>query len=122
MKPFLLVAFGGALGSIARYGLSLLLNGKSFPWATLSVNIVGSFIIGVVAAIALANENFNNQWRLLLATGICGGFTTFSAFTLENLQLIQEGKWLQMATYTSLSLLGGLIAVWLGYKIGSLAM
>ena len=93
IKNFILIGVGGALGSMLRYLFSLLIQHKQLPWATLLVNIIGSFIIGIVVAESLKNEIFANNWRLFLATGICGGFTTFSAFSLENLQLLQNGKY-----------------------------
>jgi len=117
IKNILLIGLGGGIGSMCRYWASLLLLNKSFPVATLLINISGSFIIGLVAAYALKNEWFAANWKLFLATGICGGFTTFSAFSLENLQLLQQGKYLWALLYIAASIVLGLIATFFGYKL-----
>ena len=117
IKNILLIGLGGGIGSMWRYTVSLLLVNKSFPVATLLINISGSFIIGLVAAYALKNEWFAANWKLFLATGICGGFTTFSAFSLENLQLLQQGKYLWALLYIAASIVLGLIATFFGYKL-----
>ena len=116
-KNILFVGLGGALGSILRYVTSLVLTTKYFPYATLAVNILGSFVIGLIFGLSLKNESFLNNWRLFLATGICGGFTTFSTFSQENLGLLQSGKILMALLYISISIIGGIVAVWLGYKV-----
>ena len=117
IKNILLIGLGGGIGSMCRYTVSLLLVNKSFPVATLLINISGSFIIGLVAAYALKNEWFAANWKLFLATGICGGFTTFSAFTLENMQLLQQGKYLWALLYIAASIVLGLMATFFGYKL-----
>ena len=113
-KNILLVAAGGMLGSVCRYLFSILIKHPSFPYATLSVNIIGSFIIGTVMALAAKQTDFGD-WRLFLATGICGGFTTFSAFSWECLNMLQHEKYLQAILYVSVSLLAGLTATFIGY-------
>jgi CrcB protein len=116
MRDFLLVGLGGAIGSMLRFGISLLL--KPFhliPVATLSVNCIGSFLIGILAGISIRESQ--SGWYLLLATGICGGFTTFSAFSLEGMQLLQQQKTGIYLTYTGVSVILGLIFAWLGWKI-----
>lgn len=117
LRNILLVGLGGAIGSMLRYGASLLLVTKYFPYATLAVNIIGSFIIGLVFALSIKEESFFYNWRLFLATGICGGFTTFSAFSLENLGLLQNGKYIMAISYIAISIVGGLVATWLGYRM-----
>jgi len=117
IRNFLLVGMGGALGSMLRYGSGLLIGPKPFPLATLLINITGSFIIGVVMAYGLKNEAFADNWKLFLATGICGGFTTFSAFSLDNLQLFQNGKFGMFTLYITSSVLLGIAAVWVGFKL-----
>jgi fluoride exporter len=117
IRNFLLVGLGGALGSMLRYGTGLVIGSKNFPLATLLINVAGSFVIGVVIAYSLRSEPFADNWKLFLATGVCGGFTTFSAFSFENLQLLQNGKFAMFALYIAASLLLGLVAVWAGYKI-----
>ena len=117
IKNFLFIGLGGSIGSMGRYWASLLLLNKSFPVATLLVNIVGSFIIGLVAAYTLKSEWFATNYKLFFATGICGGFTTFSAFSLENLQLLQQGKYLWSLLYITASIVLSLTATFLGYKL-----
>jgi fluoride exporter len=116
-KNFLLVGLGGALGSMLRYAAYLFITTKHLPAATFAVNIVGSFIIGWVLALSLKDGNFLNNWKLFLATGICGGFTTFSAFSAENVALLQNGKYLIALLYIMLSIVLGIAAAWLGYNI-----
>jgi fluoride exporter len=116
-KNFLLVGLGGAIGSMLRYAISLLVTVKQFPYGTFIVNIAGSFIIGAVLALSLKNELFSNNWKIFLATGICGGFTTFSAFAAENMALLQSGKYGIALMYILASLLLGIAAVVLGFKL-----
>ena len=108
------------MGSMLRFGSSLLIGAKSFPFSTLLINITGSFIIGVVIAYSLKNGAFSDNWKLFLATGICGGFTTFSAFSFENLQLLENGKFGMFAVYITGSVLLGIAAVWMGFKLVNL--
>lgn len=115
IKNLLLIGLGGAIGSMLRYAGSLLISTKQFPYATLSVNIIGSFIIGVVFALSIRDEAFSNNWKLFLATGLCGGFTTFSAFSLENMGLLQSGKYSMALVYIAISILLGIAATFLGY-------
>lgn len=117
LKNFLLVGLGGGLGSVLRYGSSLLMNSKLFPWATLAVNILGSLIIGIVFAMSIRQEPLANNWKLFLATGICGGFTTFSAFSLENMGLLQSGKYGMAVTYIFTSIVLGIAAAFFGYQL-----
>jgi CrcB protein len=117
IKNLLLVGLGGGIGSMLRYGSSLLIQSKLFPYATLAVNITGSFIIGIVFAMSIKEEALLNNWKLFLATGICGGFTTFSAFSLENMGLLQSGKYGMALTYIFLSIILGIGATFLGYLL-----
>jgi fluoride exporter len=114
---FLLVGLGGAVGSVMRYTVAQWMGQKTFPAATLLVNIVGSFIIGAVLALSVKNQQFANNWKLFLATGICGGFTTFSAFSIENMQLLQQGKYWLCLLYIGVSLVAGIAAAFVGYKL-----
>jgi CrcB protein len=116
MKNILLVGIGGMVGSIARYLAAHWIKHEGFPYATLLVNILGSLLIGLVMGVASREEGFAN-WRLFLATGICGGFTTFSAFAWENLQLLQQQRYPAFAAYTGGTIMLGLLAVALGYWI-----
>ncbi len=115
LKNFLLVGLGGAAGSVMRYAFYVLINTKQFPWATLAVNILGSFIIGLVMATSLRDDQFLNNWKLFLATGVCGGFTTFSAFSYENLSLLQSEKYVTALLYIMASIVFSMVAVWLGF-------
>ena len=118
MKQLLLVGLGGFIGSIARYAVSKLniyMHFLAIPLGTLTVNIVGSFIIGVIVGISQKSEILSADVRLFLMVGICGGFTTFSSFSVENLMLIQNGQVFSALLYTFLSLFLGFTAVYLGY-------
>jgi fluoride exporter len=117
---YLCVALGSAMGGSARYALSgIVANwiGATFPWGTLIINITGSFIIGIFNTltapdgILLIPTNF----RILVMVGICGGYTTFSSFSLESLNLARSGEWLAAGTYILSSVVCCLIGVWLGH-------
>ena len=117
IKNLLLVGLGGGIGSMLRYASSLLISSKIFPFATLFVNIIGSFIIGAILAISIKDEIFLTNWKLFIATGICGGFTTFSAFSLENMLLLQYGYYGIAAFFICSSILLVVIAAFLGYLL-----
>jgi CrcB protein len=116
LKNILLVGLGGMIGSVLRYLSSHFIRHESFPYATFTVNIIGSFLIGAIMGIAARQEGFAN-WRLFLATGVCGGFTTFSAFAWENLQLLNQERYGTFVLYTGTTLIAGLAATALGYWI-----
>ena len=116
-KNILLVGLGGALGSMARYVFSLVPLTKNFPLNTVMVNVLGCFIMGIFLALSLKNEVVFNNWKLFLTTGICGGFTTFSAFAAENVHLLQTGKTTTALVYIILSTILGIAAVFLGFKL-----
>jgi CrcB protein len=123
MKNFFLVGFGGFIGSIARYyvsKLNLQYDVFSVPVGTLTVNILGSFFIGILTGISAKSELLSAEWRLFLMVGLCGGFTTFSSFTNENLMLMHNGQLLTVLIYTSVSVILGFIAVYLGYTLTNL--
>ncbi|MBV2184220.1 MAG: fluoride efflux transporter CrcB [Rhizobium sp.] len=113
MNQVLLVALGGAFGSVCRYlvGLGALrLMGPSFPWGTLTVNVAGSFAIGVLAELIVARFGASAELRLLLITGFLGGFTTFSAFTLDAVTLFERGASLAATTYLVVSIVASIAA------------
>lgn len=113
-----MVAAGGGIGAMLRYGISLLLRNNNFPLATLLINITGSFFIGIIMAYSLKSvNNIGETTRLFLATGICGGFTTFSAFSYENFELIMAGKYNALFIYITLSIVLGILAAWAGFKL-----
>lgn len=116
MMQAALVAVGGAVGSVLRYAVQKALN-ASFPTGTLAVNILGCFAIGLLWA--QANKGLDEPKRLLLMTGFCGGFTTFSSFSLEGVQLLNTGRWTAFFLYVVCSVACGLLATFIGYKIFS---
>ena len=121
---YLWVALGGALGSAARFWFSGVVArnfGETFPWGTLLVNVTGSLVIGLFATMTgadgrwLAPHWFRQQFFML---GICGGYTTFSSFSLQTLNLLQDGEWLYAGANIIISVTGCMVAVWLGYILG----
>lgn len=114
MLQILLVALGGAVGSVCRYLVgvgALRLLGPAFPWGTLAVNVAGSFAIGILAELIVARFGASTELRLLLITGFLGGFTTFSAFALDAVTLFERGASLAAATYLILSIGASIAAV-----------
>lgn len=117
MKLLLWVAAGGALGSVARFLISKWLTSTAFPWGTFVVNITGCFMIGLLWAISLKNSFMPDHIKLFLMTGVCGGFTTFSAFSLESISLLREGKFFLFLVYSLGSLALGFMATYIGIKL-----
>ena len=125
MLAYLWVALGGAIGSVTRFGLDGLITarwGETFPWGTLTINITGSFLIGVFAAYADPDGRvlIAPGIRQFLMIGVCGGYTTFSSFSLETLKRMQDGDWFYAGANIVLSVVLCLIAVWLGYLLGAM--
>jgi fluoride exporter len=120
---YLLAALGGALGALARWGVVLALPRSSgeWPWATLAVNLSGCLLIGVLIAVLAARRPDDDHLRTFLGAGVLGGFTTFSAFAVEVADLLRAGTAVVAATYVAVSVLGGLLAVAVGLRIGALA-
>ena len=117
MKSFLLVFLGGGLGSALRYLVVIAMNqySKVLPFGTFTVNILGCLLIGMILGYAQKENTLTSNQILLLATGFCGGFTTFSAFANENLELIKNGEIFNFSVYTIGSVLIGILAVCIGY-------
>lgn len=113
-NSFLFVGAGGAIGSMLRYAVSLIITSKFFPYTTLLVNILGSLLIGIFLGLLLKNSISNYSWRFW-ATGICGGFTTFSAFSLEGVELLQQQRYFIFLLYFFITISAGLGATFLGY-------
>ena len=116
VKNLLLVGFGGAVGSVLRYSMQRFINTASIPYGTLLVNLAGCFLIGLLWGL-LSKNNISQTGSLLLMSGFCGGFTTFSAFTYEGVQMMQDHRWILLAVYISASVFGGLVATFTGYKL-----
>ena len=131
-RELVYVGLGGFAGSALRYVVGRLLSGGTggstgagagdsisgaFPWGTMTVNVAGCLLVGIVYALAERGSISSPELRLLLAAGFCGGFTTFSAFMGENLAMLRAGELLLFALYTAGSLLLGLVAVWFGWWI-----
>ena len=119
MKSFLLVFLGGGLGSALRYLVASAMNqySKVLPFGTFTVNILGCLLIGMILGYAQRENTLTSNQTLLLATGFCGGFTTFSAFANENLELIKNGEIFNFSVYTIGSILVGILAVFIGFYL-----
>lgn len=121
---YLWVALGGAIGSVSRFWLSGLIAsrfGDTFPWGTLTINVTGSFVIGIFAALTLPETGGPNRVAIIqfVMIGICGGYTTFSSFSLQTLNLLRDRQWLLAGGNVVLSVVLCMIAVWLGYLLGA---
>jgi CrcB protein len=126
MLAYLWIAIGGALGSVGRYWLNGLVAarfGETFPMGTLVVNVVGSFIIGVFAALTTPEGRMSSEGRAfvtqLVMIGFCGGYTTFSSFSLQTLNLLRDREWLYAGGNVLVSVALCLVATWLGYLLGA---
>jgi CrcB protein len=123
IKNIVLAGLGGAIGSVARYLSQKWFSGHypgSFPWGTFTVNITGCFLIGLFWGITFKSFASNEHWKLFLMTGICGGYTTFSAYSLESMALLKEQKLGLFFSYIAGSVLLGLLATYAGMKISRL--
>jgi fluoride exporter len=119
MKLILFIGVGSFLGGILRYVLSQFVQAKflsAFPFGTLSVNIIGCLVIGLVYALS-ERTSLTPEWRLFLATGICGGFTTFSAFSSETFSMLRDGQLWYASAYVLASLILGVFATFIGYSL-----
>ena len=118
MKSFLLVFLGGGIGSSCRFLISNIINNsfKSFHYlGTFSVNVIGCIIVGIVMGFLQKENDFNQNYLLLFSSGFCGGFTTFSAFANENLDLIKNGNFSLFFLYVISSVVFGIAAAYIGY-------
>jgi CrcB protein len=124
MRIFLVIALGAALGANARYVIATWAVERwdaAFPYGTMIINVAGSFLIGVVLALAATRPWIDIVWQRLLVTGLLGGFTTFSTFSYETYDLLMRGNWLAAAANVIGSAVLGLVAVALGVWVGRLA-
>ena len=124
MKMIVAIGIGSCIGGISRYLLSQFIQNKflsSFPFGTLGVNIIGCFLIGIVFGVS-ERGNISNEWRLFLATGVLGGFTTFSAFSNETVGLLREGQLWHALVYIACSVLIGLLATFTGISLIKLVL
>ncbi len=114
MKNVLMVFIGGGIGASLRYLCNYFFMASLSYWVTFTINILGSFLIGLLSTLLLHYTNIPSEMKLLITTGILGGFTTFSTFQLELLTLLQEANYIDALVYGSLSLVVGLVATALG--------
>ena len=122
MKAYVWIAIGSAIGGVARFwcsGVAARLIGETFPWGTLIVNVVGSFIIGFFATLTAPDGRIfaSTTTRQFVMVGLCGGYTTFSSFSLQTLNLMNDGEWLQVGANISASVVLCLLAVWIGHVL-----
>ena len=119
IRNLLLVALGGAGGSVLRYMLSNI--NTSFPWGTFAVNVLGSFLIGLLVGL-MSKGVLSPEMKLLLVTGFCGGFTTFSTFANESFSMMKAGDFLLTALYVGASVIIGILAVWGGMTLSNISI
>lgn len=120
LKSLLIVGTGSFIGGAMRYLLSTYIKnmyGQTFPWGTLVVNLLGCFVFGIIFALFSKHNSTDNTFYLLLTTGICGGFTTFSTFANESVQMIQNGNIGEFIGYMATSVIVGIALIALGYWI-----
>lgn len=127
MTAYLWVAIGSALGGVGRFWLNGIASarwGETFPWGTMLINVTGSLVLGVIAALASPEGRMDSPSRAFatqfLMIGLCGGYTTFSSFSLQTLNLLRDREWLDAIGNVVLSVVLCLVAVWLGWLLGSL--
>ncbi len=120
MPPWLAVSLGGAVGAIGRYGVAELADRSepgAFPWDTLSVNLVGSFLLALLLTLAGSSAHWTTA-RLFFGTGLLGAFTTFSTFSVDTANLLRDGAWMTAALYVLITLTGGMILAIAGFGFG----
>lgn len=119
LTKVLMIAAGGAVGSVARFVLGHLVQrglGDGFPWGVLAVNVIGCLTIGVIAAFIAGSPEAREAWRLAVIVGLLGGFTTFSAFSLDALELASDGRWLHAGAYVLATNALCLVMTWAGFR------
>jgi len=124
MLKWILIAAGGGLGSVLRYAVQIGVSriwDHAFPLGTLLVNLSGCVLIGLLAGLFYGSASLREEYRLALSVGVLGGFTTFSAFGLESFSLLNERRVTMALLYVAGSCVAGLLAVWLGWRLGEAA-
>jgi len=117
MRLLVVVGIGGFIGTVSRYLISRFFElsyGSVFPWGTLIVNILGSLLLGIIIGISEKGNFMNQEVRLFLTVGICGGFTTFSSLSYDAFNLLRQQDWIRFSLYASLSMFLGLLAIYFG--------
>ena len=120
LKSMIIVGIGSFIGGSLRYVTSTMMKnvcGQDFPWGTLTVNLLGCLVFGLIFALFSKYATTSSPWYLLFTTGICGGFTTFSTFANESMQMLQSGNIGGFIGYVSTSVIGGIVLIGLGYWI-----
>ena len=120
LKSMIIVGIGSFIGGSLRYVTSTMMKnvcGQNFPWGTLTVNLLGCLVFGLIFALFSKYATTSSPWYLLFTTGICGGFTTFSTFANESMQMLQSGNIGGFIGYVSTSVIGGIALIGLGYWI-----
>lgn len=121
MDKILVVAFGGAIGAMLRYGVTEWCNGHislAFPYGTVAVNLIGSFVIGFLFLLWSVHGDMPYLVKFFVVTGILGGFTTFSTYNMELVSFVRAAQFVPALAYLSANVIGGFIACWLGYIVG----
>ncbi len=119
-RTLVLIGIGGALGSVLRYLLQYwfgTIRSIQLPWGTLIANLLGSLLIGIIYAVSERFPDLNPEWRFFLASGFCGGFTTFSTFSFESFQMLKTGNYILFFAYISISVFGGIGLALAGFWI-----
>ena len=124
MQNYIWIAIGSAVGGVARYwcsGIAARLIGETFPWGTLIVNVIGSLVIGFFATLTGPDGRVfvSSTARAFVMIGLCGGYTTFSSFSIQTLALVHDGEWLQAGANIAASVILCLLAVWLGHIVAA---
>ena len=118
ISNWVLVALGGGLGAVLRFAVSEAIPSEGVPWATLSVNLVGSLLLGAMTA-AVATQVMSESQAMFLGMGLLGAFTTMSTYSVETIGLIEDGKWRVAVAYVLLTAAAGPILAWIGWKSGN---
>ena len=123
LKTLLIIGSGSFLGGVARYLTARAVQNSfasAFPYGTMTVNLLGCLMIGLIFGISERTNMLSDEWRIFLTVGFCGGFTTFSTFANENMNLLRDGNFLYFSLYTGLSVFLGLVAVFFGNALTKL--